>query len=137
MKNKKGFTLVELLVVIAIIGILSTVAIVNLNSAREKARAANVQAALSQLTSAAIICQDDGLNLHNGTSTCNGSLTPSIGAPVCVGSTATWPNVATNTGWYYMNNCASDYTAGTWSFAASSTNRRVTCSNNGCTVVSI
>jgi prepilin-type N-terminal cleavage/methylation domain-containing protein len=39
MKNKKkGFTLVELLVVIAIIGILSSVAIVNLNSARLKAR---------------------------------------------------------------------------------------------------
>jgi prepilin-type N-terminal cleavage/methylation domain-containing protein len=39
MKNKKkGFTLVELLVVIAIIGILSSVAIVNLNSARAKAR---------------------------------------------------------------------------------------------------
>ncbi|MBU0707788.1 prepilin-type N-terminal cleavage/methylation domain-containing protein [Patescibacteria group bacterium] len=38
MKNKKGFTLIELLVVIAIIGLLSTLAIVSLNTAREKSR---------------------------------------------------------------------------------------------------
>jgi prepilin-type N-terminal cleavage/methylation domain-containing protein len=38
MRNKKGFTLIELLVVIAIIGLLSTLAVVSLNSARGKAR---------------------------------------------------------------------------------------------------
>jgi prepilin-type N-terminal cleavage/methylation domain-containing protein len=42
-KNRKGFTLIELLVVIAIIGLLSTLAIVSLNTARQKSRDAKRQ----------------------------------------------------------------------------------------------
>jgi prepilin-type N-terminal cleavage/methylation domain-containing protein len=51
-KNIKGFTLIELLVVIAIIGLLSTLAVVSLNSARQKARDARRQSDLRQISTA-------------------------------------------------------------------------------------
>ena len=51
-RNQKGFTLIELLVVIAIIGLLSTLAIVSLNSARSKARDAKRVSDMRQIQTA-------------------------------------------------------------------------------------
>ena len=49
MKNFKGFTLIELLVVIAIIGILSSVVLASLNTARQKGRDARRISDLKQI----------------------------------------------------------------------------------------
>ena len=51
-KDKKGFTLIELLVVIAIIGLLSTLAVVALSSARSKARDAKRVGDIKQVQTA-------------------------------------------------------------------------------------
>ena len=59
LKNSKGFTLIELLVVIAIIGILSSVVITSLNSAREKSKIASIKSTLKQLYNQASLNQLD------------------------------------------------------------------------------
>jgi prepilin-type N-terminal cleavage/methylation domain-containing protein len=60
MKNKKaGFTLIELLVVVAIIGLLATLSLVALNSARQKARDAKRVADVKQIQTALELYYND------------------------------------------------------------------------------
>lgn len=57
--NKKGFTLIELLVVIAIIGILASVVLASLNSARAKGADAAVKSNLNNMRAQAELVYDN------------------------------------------------------------------------------
>jgi type II secretion system protein G len=98
--KKRGFTLIELLVVIAIIGILASVVLASLNTARRKARDAQRQSDIKQIKLALEFYFDDcseypttlALATANG---CPGTITfadflPNIPTPPAGGTLTTY-----------------------------------------------
>ena len=76
-KNQKGFTLIELLVVIAIIGLLSTMSVVALNSARQKSRDAKRLSDMKQIQTALELYYTDA-NVYPSATTDNPFTTSTI-----------------------------------------------------------
>ncbi len=86
--NKKrsaaGFTIIELLVVIAIIGLLASIVLASLNSARVKGRDASRQIGVEQINNAVqLYMADNGGNAPTLQGSCNG-LVPGTGPADCI-----------------------------------------------------
>lgn len=134
--TKRGFTLIELLVVIAIIGLLSSIVLASLNTARSKARDAKRIADLRQLKTALELYYDtnnaypicrafspwNGTNWGNGSASClYTALVPNYIPSLPIdpinreGGTGNYlgDNATTDQGYVYDSTTGQAYVAGT------------------------
>lgn len=90
---KKGFTLIELLVVISLIGVLATLVVANMNSARERARDTVRKSDLRNIQTALRLYYNDN----------NGYPQSSSGNIVGCGGDCVWGQAWVKSGVTYMN----------------------------------
>ncbi len=111
MQKDRGFTLIELLVVIAIIGVLSSVVLASLSSARLRARDAAVKAGVRQLASLMHVERNDTGSFGNlqyfwdyTAADCNNSFTGTH----AVNARQICANILANTSALYTGNAVSN-----------------------------
>lgn len=103
MPKHKGFTLIELLIVIAIIGILSSVVLVSLSSARDKAKLSKALSSMESINKVMNSC------LINGSAPTYPAENGTGGTLICATETATLPNIS-DTGFIYCGGSCGGWT---------------------------
>ena len=142
MKKLKGFTLVELLVVIAVIGILSAVVVLNTNSAKTKAREANMKTSLNSVQNLATMCTDEKDSVPTLKLASADTLTQMAATdPVCSGSSTIADKYPTpETGYVYGVTSGSTMVAGglpvwvvgAYKTSATAANVLMSCNSSKC-----
>jgi len=125
-RREDGFTLIELLVVIVIIGILSSVVLSKITSARVRAQQAKTLTNMKSTQDVAVSCSSLGHNLT----------TPDVSQPMCNGE-GNWSGKL-GAGWSYgdAGGCAFDgeVSDGTFMFCATNGTHVIACTQRGCSV---
>ena len=106
-KSLRGFTLIELLVVIAIIGILASIVLASLNTARKKGRDARRVADFKQIQLALELYYDGNSSVYPTYGTI-GSATTALASVVTQGYISVIPSDPTNSGSYVYNYVSTD-----------------------------